>query len=127
MNRAEIKFDNEVLADILHISDFGKYSLKFDTDEIIQPPRNSVDVLSMLFALLEKNPETPAGRVYTGNQAEILHRTMSNLSAVINAFGNIEVTIIITSEDEEGNIIETKSVTNIAVSETETKDESTEE
>ena len=118
-NYVEIKFDNEILADILHISDFGKYSIKLDTIEPAQSPRNAVDVLSMLFSLLEKNPETPAGRVYMGNQAEILHRTMLNLSEVINSFGNIEVTVTTTNEDEEGNITETKAVTNITVSEAE--------
>lgn len=124
-NYVEIKFDNEFLADILHISDFGKYSIRLDTTEPLQSPKNAVDVLSMLFSLLEKNPDTPAGRVYMGNQAEILHRTMSNLSEVINSFGNIEVTITVTNEDAEGNITETKAVTNITVSETESS-ESTE-
>ena len=125
MNCVEIKFDNDILADILHISDFGKYLIKLDTEEVIQPPKNSVDVLGMLFTLLEKNPDTPEGRVYIGNQAEILHRTMTNLPKVINSFNNIEIIITINSEDENGNIIETKSVTNITVSET--KEESTEE
>lgn len=118
-NYVEIKFENEILADILHISDFGKYSLKLDSVTPAQSPRNVVDVLSMLFLLLEKNPDTPAGRVYMGNQQEILHRTMLSLSEVINSFGNIEVTVTTTSEDDEGNLIEKKAVTNITVSETE--------
>lgn len=129
MNCVEIKFDNDILADILHISDFGKYLIKLDTERVIQPPKNAVDVLGMLFTLLEENPETPEGRVYNGNQAEILHRTVTNLPEVINNFNNIEIIITINSEDENGNIIETKSVTNITVTESkeESKEESTEE
>ena len=125
MNHVEIKFDNDILADILHISNFGKYLVKFDTERVIQPPKNSVDVLGMLFSLLEENPETPEGRVYAGNQAEILHRTVTSLPEVINDFNNIEIIITISSEDDNGNIIETQTVTNITVSET--KEESKEE
>lgn len=116
-NYAEMKFENQVLAEILHIAEYGKYNLKLDTVEPAESPKNAEDVLSMLFALLEKNPDTPAGRVYMGNQTEILHRTMLNLSEVINGFGNIEVTITTTTEDAEGNILETKAVTNITISE----------
>ena len=71
----------------------------------------------MVFSLLEQNPETPVGKVYMGNQTEILHRTMLNLSEVINSFRNIEVAVVTTTEDEEGNISETKAVTKITVSE----------
>lgn len=127
MNYAEIKFENDVLADILHVSEFGRYSLRFESAETLQPPRNSVDVLTMLFTLLEENPETPAGRVYMGNQTEILHRTMTELSGVIEAFVSIEVTVVNIAEDEEGNIIETKSVTNIAVTENEINETTEEE
>ena len=129
MNHVEIKFDNDILADILHISDFGKYLIKLDTERVIQPPKNAVDVLGMLFTLLEENPETPQGRVYLGNQQEILHRTVTNIPQVINDFNNIEVIITINTEDENGNIISTQSVTNITVSETqeESKEESVQE
>lgn len=122
MNRAEIKFENDVLADILHVSEFGRYSLKLESAETLQPPKNSVDVLTMLFSLLEENPDTPAGRVYMGNQTEILHRTMCSLSEVIGAFISIEVTVVNTAQDDDGNIIETKSVTNIAVTENATNE-----
>ena len=129
MNHVEIKFDNDILADIIHISDFGKYLVKFDTERVIQPPKNAVDVLGMLFSLLEENPETPQGRVYLGNQQEILHRTITSLPEVISNFNNIEVIITINSEDEDGNTISTQSVTNITVSETqeELKEETVQE
>ncbi len=116
-NCVEIKFENQAFAEILHVAEYGKYNLKLDTDEQVNSPRSAVDVLSMLFTLLEKNSETPAGRVYMGNQAEVLHRTMLNLSEVINSFRDIEVAVITTTEDDEGNIMETKAVTNITVSE----------
>lgn len=78
-NRVEMKFENQAFAEILHIAEYGKYSLELETDEQVSSPKSAVDVLSMVFTLLEKNPETPAGRVYMGNQTEILHRTMLNL------------------------------------------------
>lgn len=117
-NYAEIKFENQAFSEILHVAEYGKYNLKLDTVESVESPKNAVDVLSMVFTLLEKNPDTPAGRVYMGNQTEILHRTMLNLSEVINSFRDIEVIITTTTEDAEGNILETKAVTNIQVSET---------
>ena len=116
-NYAEISFENPVLAGILHVSEFGKYDLKLDTFVPAESPKNAVDVLNMLFVLLEKNPDTPAGRVYMGNQAEILHRTMNSLSDVIDSFSDIEVAITTTTKDEEGNTLETRAVTNITVSE----------
>lgn len=117
-NRVEMKFENQAFAEILHIAEYGKYSLELETDEQVSSPKSAVDVLSMVFTLLEKNPETPAGRVYMGNQTEILHRTMLNLSEVIDSFREIEVAVITTTEDAEGNISETKAVTKITVSET---------
>ena len=116
-NYAEIRFENPALAGILHVSEFGKYDLKLDTVVPVESPKNAVDVLNMLFVLLEKNPDTPAGRVYMGNQTEILHRTMNSLSDVIDSFSDIEVVITTTSKDKEGNNLETKAVTKITVSE----------
>lgn len=117
-NRVEIKFENQSFAEILHVAEYGKYSLNLETDRQVNSPRSAVDVLSMVFTLLEENPETPAGRVYMGNQTEILHRTMLALSDVINGFRDIEVAVITTTEEENGNISETKAVTKITISET---------
>ncbi len=117
-NRVEIRFENPVLAEILHISNYGKYDLKLESDEPIESPKNASDVISMLFSLLEKNPDMPESRVYMGNQADILHRTVINLSEIINAFGNIEVVVISISEAPDGSEIETRTVTNITMSET---------
>jgi len=116
-NCVEIKFENQAFAEILHVAEYGKYNLKLETNEQVNSPRSAVDVLSMVFNLLEKNPETPAGRVYMGNQTEILHRTMLNLSEVIDSFRDIEVAVTTTTEDAEGNISETRAVTNITISE----------
>ncbi len=116
-NCVEIKFENQAFAEILHVAEYGKYNLKLETNEPVSSPRSAVDVLSMVFTLLEKNPETPAGRVYMGNQTEILHRTILNLSEVIDSFRDIEVAVTTTTEDAEGNISETRAVTNITISE----------
>ena len=116
-NYAEISFENHAFAEILHVAEYGKYNLKLESSDKIESPKSAVDVLSMVFSLLEQNPETPVGKVYMGNQTEILHRTMLNLSEVINSFRNIEVAVVTTTEDEEGNISETKAVTKITVSE----------
>lgn len=117
-NCVEIRFENQAFSEILHVAEYGKYNLKLETVEAVESPKNAVDVLSMVFTLLEKNLDTPAGRVYMGNQTEILHRTMLNLSEVVDSFRDIEVIITTTTEDEEGNILETKAVTKIQVSET---------
>lgn len=117
-NYAEITFENQVFAEILHIAEYGKYNLKLESAEKIESPKSSVDVLRMIFSLLEENSETPAGKVYMGNQMEILHRTMLELPEVINSFRDIEVAITTTVEDIEGNISEIKAVTKITTSET---------
>lgn len=122
-NKAEIKFENQAFAEILHVAEYGVYNLTLETDSTLESPKSTVDVLSMLFRLLEENPESPAGRVYMGNQTEILHRTMISLPEVIEGFRDISVAIITTTEDEEGNISETKAVTNITVSETTEKED----
>lgn len=117
-NYAEITFENQVFAEILHIAEYGKYNLKLESAEKIESPKSSVDVLRMVFSLLEENSDTPAGKVYMGNQMEILHRTMLELPEVINSFRDIEVAVVTTVEDSEGNISETKAVTKITISET---------
>ncbi len=117
-NRVEIRFENPALAEILHIGDYGKYNLKFKSDEPVESPKNASDVISMLFSLLENNPDMPESRVYMGNQTEILHRTVLNLSEIIDAFKDIEVVIISVSEAPDGSEIETRAVTNITTSET---------
>lgn len=122
-NKAEIKFENQAFAEILHVAEYGVYNLTLETDSTLESPKSTVDVLSMLFRLLEENPESPAGRVYMGNQTEILHRTMISLPEVIEGFRDISVAIVTTTEDEEGNILETKAVTNITVSETTEKED----
>lgn len=122
-NKAEIRFENQAFAEILHVAEYGVYNLTLETDSTLESPKSTVDVLSMLFRLLEENPESPAGRVYMGNQTEILHRTMISLPEVIEGFRDISVAIITTTEDEEGNISETKAVTNITVSETTEKED----
>lgn len=117
-NYAEITFENQVFAEILHIAEYGKYNLKLESAEKIESPKSSVDVLRMIFSLLEENSDIPAGKVYMGNQMEILHRTMLELPEVINSFRDIEVAITTTVEDIEGNISEIKAVTKITTSET---------
>ncbi len=115
-NYVEIRFENPVLAEILDISKNGKYDLKLDTVEPAKSPKNVEDVISMLFSLLEKNPDTPESRVYMGNQADILRRTVLGLSDIVNAFGNIEVVITSTEKAPDGSETETRAVTNITVS-----------
>lgn len=115
-NCVKIRFENPVLAEILDISKNGKFDLKLDTVEPVKSPKNVEDVISMLFSLLEKNPDTPESRVYMGNQADILRRTVLGLSDIVNAFGNIEVVITSTEKAPDGSETETRALTNITVS-----------
>lgn len=104
-NYAEIKFVNPVLIDILQhyaensvlatfVSESGEISMKFRLTEPQQEaPKSCEQVLSLLFALLESNSESPIGKVYEQNRTEILRETLLRLSHVLDGFGTVNISM----------------------------------
>ncbi len=104
-NYAEIKFVNPVLIDIFQhyaensvlasfVSENGEISMKFRLSQSEQEaPKSCEQVLSLLFALLESNSESPIGKVYEQNRTEILRETVLRLSHVLDGFGTVKLTM----------------------------------
>lgn len=111
-NYAEIHMTNAVLIDIFSryadnssmaafVTPDGRINMKFMVNSPVEPPTCCEHVLSLLFALLESNPETTIGRIYMANQKEILRETMYRLSHVMDSFSDVKLSIHTTKQDEE--------------------------
>lgn len=103
-NYAEINFTNAVLIDIFsHYADNsamaeivgtdGAIHMKFRVKPPVDLPRNTLQLLSLMFALFESNGESPMGRAYMANQRDILRETMYRLSHVIDSFSDVKMSI----------------------------------
>lgn len=108
-NFAEISFTNPILLDIFghymknsvlasFVSESGAVNLKFRVNPPVDPPKNREQVLSLLFALLESNPESAAGQAYNEHMKEILRETLYRLAFVLDGFGDVKM-FIHTSEN----------------------------
>ena len=126
---AEMSFSNPILIDIFsHYADNstmagfvgtdGVIRLRFRTADEFEPPKGCEQVLSLLYALLESNPDTPMGRIYVQHQREILRETVYRLFMVLDGFSSVRMSQI--SEDPvsgltnrtEFTLSQTKTVTN---------------
>lgn len=103
-NYAHIRFTNAVLIDIFShyadnaamagfVSADGSVDIRFRAEPPLDPPRNSEQVLSLMFALFESNADSIMGRAYMAHQKEILRETMLRLSHVIDSFSDIKMSI----------------------------------
>lgn len=103
-NYAEIKFTNAVLIGIFNnyaensdmaefVSADGSIDLKFKVNLPVEPPASCEQVLSLMFALFESNPDTTIGRIYMANQREILRETMYQLAMVLDSFSDVKLTL----------------------------------
>ena len=54
------------------VGEDGVIRLRFRMTDSFEPPKGCEQVLSLLYALLESNPELPLGKVYAEHQREIL-------------------------------------------------------
>lgn len=101
-NYAEIRFTNPILIDIFSryadnsvmaelISDNGEFVLKFKAYVESEPPKCCEHVLSLLFALLESNPQSQIGRIYLENKAGILGETIFCLAQVLDGFSSVKL------------------------------------
>ena len=104
-NYAEITFVNPVLLDIFQhyaensvlasfVSENGEVNMKFQlNDSRDEAPKSCEQVLSLLFALFESNPESPIGRIYVQYRTEILRETVLRLSHVLDGFGTVKLSM----------------------------------
>ena len=95
-NYAEIRFTNAVLIDIFSryadnsamaemVAPDGTVHIRFRVNPPVDPPRDTEQLLSLLFALLESNGESAMGRVYMNHQRDILREVIYRLSHVITS------------------------------------------
>lgn len=117
-NFAEISFTNAVLIDIFSkyadnrslaefVREDGSISIKFRTNGQIDPPKSCEQVLSLMFALFESNPESVTGRIYMENQKNMLREVVYRLSQVLDGFSNVKMTmdnIIRVKEGPDGEV-----------------------
>ncbi len=103
-NYAEISFTNPILLDIFghymtnsvlasFVSESGIVSLKFRVNPPVDPPKSCEQVLSLLYALLESNPESAAGQAYNEHMKDILRETLYRLAFVLDGFGDVKMSI----------------------------------
>lgn len=113
-NYAEIKFTNAVLIDIFShyadnsamagiVSPDGTFRMKFRGTPPVDPPKDTEQLLSLIFALLESNAESALGRVYMSHQRDILRETIYRLSHVIDSFSDVKMSIHTSVPVSEGS------------------------
>jgi hypothetical protein len=118
---AELRFTNPILIDIFShyaensemaafISPSGEIDMRFRLNDPTEPPKTCEQVLSLFYALLESNPESPAGRVFMRSQREILRETVYRLMQVIDGFGSVKVSLSTGQGHTEFTITRTKTV-----------------
>lgn len=101
-NYAELSFINPILIDVLghhisnsvlasFVSEKGVVRLKFRITPGTVAPTNCEQVISLLFALIESNPESPLGAAYAEKRADILSETVLRLSHVLDGFGKVKI------------------------------------
>lgn len=111
-NYAELTFCNPILLDVFghymensvlatFVSQTGEINLKFRLNPPVEPPKNCEQVLSLLFALLESNPQSIAGQAYASQKLDILRETVFRLSQVLDGFGNVKLTLHTTEKSRE--------------------------
>ena len=121
-NYAEIRFINAVLIDIFsHYADNsamaeivapdGTVHMKFRVKPPVDPPRDTEQLLSLIFALLESNGESPMGKVYIEHQREILRETIYRLSHVIDSFSDVKMSVYTSVPSADGSGREVESHT----------------
>jgi hypothetical protein len=111
-NYAELKFTNAVLIDIFSryasnsdMAEFvaadGSIDMKFRMlNGVMETPKCCEQVLSLMYALFECNPQSAVGRIYHDHQTDILRETVYRLAMVLDSFSDVKLTIHSTAEDK---------------------------
>lgn len=121
-NYAEIRFVNAVLIDIFGhyagnpemaeiVAPDGTVHMKFKVNPPVDPPRDTEQLLSLMFALLESNGESSMGKVYIKYQREILRETIYRLSQVIDSFSDVRMSLHTSVPGSDGSGKEIESHT----------------
>ncbi len=108
-NYAELKFSNPIILDVFGtympnsllatiVSQSGEINLKFKLASPLEPPKNCEQVVSLLFALLESNAQSPLGQAYAAKRTEILRDTVFRLSQILEGFSTVKLVLHITEK-----------------------------
>lgn len=104
-NYLVFKFTNAVFIEIFSryaansemaelIAEDGSVTMKFKMiNGVLDTPKTTEQFLSLMYILFEANPKSPAGRIFTAHQQEILRETVFRLQQVIDGFSDIHMTI----------------------------------
>ncbi len=104
-NYCEIHFTNAVILEIFgkyasnsemaeFVSEDGSITLRFGmTRAALKAPDTCEQVLSLIYALFECNPDSTIGRIYVENQKEILRETVYRLLEVLDSFSDVRITM----------------------------------
>lgn len=122
-NYAEIRFTNPIFIDIFSkfadnsvmagiVSENGEIELRFDnTDVPIGKPSCCEHILSILYALMESNPQTDIGRIYMENQTAILRETVSRLAQLLSGFSMVKLSVFTAEKRTDFTLSQTRTTT----------------
>ena len=111
-NYAELKFTNAVLIDIFSryasnsemaefVAEDGSIDMKFKMiNGVMETPKCCEQVLSLMYALFECNPQSTIGRIYAAHKVDILRETVYRLAMLLDGFSDIKLTIHSTTQDK---------------------------
>ena len=111
-NYAELKFTNAVLIDIFsryasnsEMAEFvaadGSIDMKFKMiNGVMETPKCCEQVLSLMYALFECNPQSAVGQIYSAHKVDILRETVYRLATVLDGFSDIKLIIHSTTADK---------------------------
>jgi len=111
-NYAELKFTNAVLIDIFSryasnsemaefVAEDGSIDMKFKMiNGVMETPKCCEQVLSLMYALFECNPQSTIGRIYAAHKVDILRETVYRLEMLLDGFSDIKLTIHSTTQDK---------------------------
>ena len=111
-NYAELKFTNAVLIDIFSryasnsemaefVAEDGSIDMKFKMiNGVMETPKCCEQVLSLMYALFECNPQSTIGRIYAAHKVDILRETVYRLTMLLDGFSDIKLTIHSTVQDK---------------------------
>ena len=111
-NYAELKFTNAVLIDIFSryasnsemaefVAEDGSIDMKFKMiNGVMETPKCCEQVLSLMYALFECNPQSTIGRIYAAHKVDILRETVYRLAMLLDGFSDIKLTIHSTVQDK---------------------------
>ena len=94
------------------VSENGEIELRFDnTDVPIGKPSCCEHILSILYALMESNPQTDIGRIYMENQTAILRETVSRLAQLLSGFSMVKLSVFTAEKRTDFTLSQTRTTT----------------